>query len=499
MSRTKIVVMVGLWSLALASQACKVQAEVSFTDMLERVPGQANALVMIDADKIRSSPIAQAQAKTNVHQHMLISEKVDRVVLASNLDLGSLKPAWEVAIASTKEEGSMPKIADTRGGTLETFGTTTAVLLPNNSYLVSLGPKIVGIQYPASRQHAAKWARVANASKGMKFGQYLKGASKYPEAVGTEIIMAVDLADVVSVDTVRHNLNNSEVLKGKQVDLDQLSFLLASIKGTTLGIRVTDRISGSLRIDFGHDPSIMADYAKPLILEKLGDIGASIEDLYEWTPRVEGKTVFLSGTFTVDGLRKVLSIVEPPPLPVQQPAPGQRVVSPGERDPKAYATYDHYKATEVLVADLTKTAHSSKLGSSGQCAAWYDRYAKKLDQLPLVNVDPELLDFTAELASSLRGLAGTYRKGGMQAGQYSANPNSQWVGGYTGGYGYNSGYYRSAGPWVAGKKSGPSDRTIARQQGRRNASQSRSEKFQVMNDEMAKMRRHLTEKYEMEF
>jgi hypothetical protein len=156
MSRTRIVVMVGLWLLVLSGLACNAQAEVSFTDMLERVPGQANALVMIDADKIRSSPIAQAQAKTNVHQHMLISEKVDRVVLASRLDLGSLKPAWEVAIASTKEEASMPKIADTRGGTLETFGTTTAVLLPNNSYLVSLGPKIVGIQYPASRQHAAK-------------------------------------------------------------------------------------------------------------------------------------------------------------------------------------------------------------------------------------------------------------------------------------------------------------------------------------------------------
>ena len=502
MSRAGIVVAVGLWFLLLANPMCFAQKEVSFTDMLYRVPGDANTLVMIDANKIRNSPFAQAHAKANVHRHMILPEAVDRVVLASNLDTANLKPIWEAAIVSTKERTSLPKIADTRGGKLETFGTQTAVQLPNNSYMVSLGPKLLGIQYPADRQHAARWARVSANSRGLQFGKYLQGASKYPEAVGTEIILAMDLADVVSMETVRQNLTQSEVLKGKEVNLDQLSFLLASIQGTTLGVRVTDRITGSMRIDFAQDPSMMADFAKPLILEKLGELGAAIEDIYEWTPRVEGKTVYLSGTFSVDGLRKVLSIVEPPPLPVQQPAPGQQATSPGERDPMAYATYENFKAVEVLVADLTKASGSTKLGSSGQCARWYERYAKKLDQLPILNVDPDLVDFTASMAVSLRGLAGTYRQAGIEAGKYSANPTSQWVGGYSGSYGYGyGGYaaYRTPGVYAYAKNTGPSPRTEARRLGRGQSSQVRSEKFQVMNEEMAKMRRQLTEKYKMEF
>ena len=502
MSRSKIVVIVGLWAVLLAGQVCF--AQVSFTDMLKTVPHEANALVMIDADKIRSSPFAQAQAKANVHQHMILPKEVDRVVLASNLDTANMKPISEVAIVSLKDKPSMAKIADTRGGKLENFGSEPAVLLPNNSYLVGLGSKLLGIQYPADRQHAARWARLARNSRGLQFGRYLQGASKYPEAVGTDIILALDLEHVVSMETVRQNLNNSEVLKGKEVSLDQLSLLLASIQGTTLGIRVTDRASGSLRIDFTQDPSIMADFAKPLILEKLGELGAAIDDLNAWTSRVEGKTVFLSGTFSVDGLRKVLSIVEPPPLPVQQGAPRRQVTSPSERDPMAYPSYDHYKEVEVLMTDLRKSSNPA-LGSSGQCAIWYERYAKKIDQLPILNVDPDLLDLSAGIAVSLRGLSGSYRKVGTDSAKYSANPSSYWRGGYTGnvgsygGYGYGRGFYRTPGSFVAAKQTGPSPRSLAKRKGRANVSETRSGKFQVMDEEMAKMRRHLTQKYGIEF
>jgi hypothetical protein len=375
--------------------------------------------------------------------------------------------------------------------------------------LVSLGSKLVGIQYPADRQHAARWARNSRNSRGLQFGRYLQGASKYPEAVGTEIILALDLVHVVSADTVRQNLDNSEVLKGKDVNLEFLSGVLASIQGTTLGIRITDQVTGSLRIDFGQDPSMMADFAKPLILEKIGELGAAIEDLYQWTPRIEGRTVFLSGTFSVDGLRKVLSIVEPPPLPIQQPAPGQRIVSPSDRDPMAYPTYDHFKATQVLIADLRKTRNPA-LGSSGQCAIWYERYAKKIDQLPIVNVDPELLDFTQGVATSLRGLAGTYRQVGINSARYSSNPTGGWVGGSTGrgaaswgGYGYGAGYggsfYRMPGSFAVAKKSGPSPQSTAKRLGRASASGVRSEKFQTLDEGMSQMRRSMTEKYGIEF
>lgn len=217
----------------------------------------------------------------------------------------------------------------------------------------------------------------------------------------------------------------------------------------------------------------------------------------------EANTVLPDGSLSAEGLRKI-SVVEESPPPVEQPSPGQRVTSPSERDPMADPAYDHFKALQTLVADL-KRPDNRQMGSSGQCAIWYERYAKKIDRLPIVNVDPDLLDFTAGLAVSLRGLAGTYRQVGIRSARYSANPTTQWVGGYTGGYacyggyGYGQGFYRTPGSYAFARKSGPSPRGTAKRLGRAGASQVRSEKFQVLDEGMAKMRRSLTEKYGLEF
>ena len=51
MYRTKLAVMAALLLLLQTGQLCL--AQVAFTDMLNRVPREANALVMIDAEKIR--------------------------------------------------------------------------------------------------------------------------------------------------------------------------------------------------------------------------------------------------------------------------------------------------------------------------------------------------------------------------------------------------------------------------------------------------------------
>ena len=217
----------------------------------------------------------------------------------------------------------------------------------------------------------------------------------------------------------------------------------------------------------------------------------------------EADTVLPDGSLSVEGLGKISEVEESLP-PVEQPLPGQPVISPSQRDPMAFPTHDHFKALQTLVADLKKTDHRQK-GSSGQCAIWYDRYATKIDRLPILNVDSDLLDFTANVAVGLRGLAGAYRQAGIQSAQYSANPTSGWVVGYIGGYGLGRGYGGygfwgpSMGACAVARISGPSPRSTARRLGRANASRIRSENFQVLDAELARTRRQLTEKYGLEF
>lgn len=221
----------------------------------------------------------------------------------------------------------------------------------------------------------------------------------------------------------------------------------------------------------------------------------------------QADTVLPDGGRSAEGLREISETEESPP-PVEQPSPGQRVTSPSERDPMSYSTYDHFKALQTLVADLRRP-DNRQMGSSGQCAIWYDRYARKIDGLPILDVDPDLLDFTANVAVGLRGLAGTYREAGIQSARYSANRTSGWVGsyiggcGYWGGYGYGySGYgfgVPRMGAYSVARISGPSPRSVAKRLGRANASRIRSQEFQVLDEGMAKMRRSLTEKYGLEF
>lgn len=220
MSRTKITAGVGLWIVFQMTHLGF--AQVTFTDMLSQIPGNANALVMINADKIRNSAFAKREVQPDANRHMVFPREVDRVVLAANLDTGSLSPVWEVAVVSTTSDPSLAKIAQTRGGKLESLGQSPSVWLPTNAYLVTLGPRLLGIQFPADRQHAAKWAGEARDRKGMTLSRYLQGASKYPEAVGTEIILAMDLEHVVATDVVRENLRDK---KRDRSDIEKLGKL----------------------------------------------------------------------------------------------------------------------------------------------------------------------------------------------------------------------------------------------------------------------------------
>ena len=48
-------------------------------------------------------------------------------------------------------------------------------------------------------------------------------------------------------------------------------------------------------------------------------------------------------------------------------------------------------------------------------ARFFDKYAKRIERLPILNVDEELLDYSAFVASQFRGAAGSVRGMGIQS------------------------------------------------------------------------------------
>lgn len=78
-------------------------------------------------------------------------------------------------------------------------------------------------------------------------------------------------------------------------DLDQLAAALASIRGLTLGMTVTDQVYGKVKVDFDQDVPLTPELAKPLLLEALANHGAMIEEFTQWECAVSGKEITLGG------------------------------------------------------------------------------------------------------------------------------------------------------------------------------------------------------------
>jgi hypothetical protein len=520
-------------SLVISTQAGEQPAR--FGPLLSRIPAGANTLVMLDVKAIRSSlfvvntPASEKNIQAQVSRYVFGGKELDRAVLAADLNPATIMPNWEAVVVETNVDVVLADVAERQNGRVEQLGSMQAAWLPMNVYVVPFTSRLIGMRFPADRRFASDWANHPALPDTNALSPYLREAATYPETVGTEIIMALDLENAVDPGAIRQNLNDTEAIKGKNVDLDRLAQVLASIRGVTLGVRVTTNVTGSLRIDFKEDITMTADYAKSLILEKLARFGASIDEFYDWDVRVTTNTLFLSGTLSAKGLRRILTLVDPPAPDLAASgysgtasgtpgASGTAAGTPGASDAAAATpgtsstaggppaaegspqkTFEYYKQLETLVDDVKNPNPRSVVGT-GEVAVWMDRYARKIDQLPILGVDEQLVDFSATVAQAIRDMGVQYRGVGIEASKYSSNAGREG-GFHSEGYAYGYGGYwggYEGGAWEFPQKTLAAS-TVAKRTGRANVSGNRADLWRQIDDDMASARRELTKRYEIEF
>jgi len=421
-------------------------ADAQFKELVSRVPSTANGLVLLNIKKILSSPqAARENWKEKLDQAfaagmIFLPPSADYCVLASQRDFESFEPVWEMAIMDLNNTPSLPLIARQYKGLLETVAGTPAVSLPDNRYLVSLGPKTVGTLSPANRQELGRWIRGAANGSRPTVSPYLQSALGYAEEVGTEIILALDLADTFDVANAREKLDSSTVLKGKKVDVEELAKVLVSLKGMMLGIRTGEKVHGMIKVDFGADVSLMADFAKPLLLEVLANHGLKIDEFDGWKAATKGKRFSIEGDLTPAGLRRVLSVVDAPAMPATTSEQTESADEPAGDTFTAESSRKHFRSIQELLRDLQADRKDSK--TLGQSAGWFEIYAKRIDRLAVLGVDPDVLNYSAYVSQQLRAASSAYKGVGIKYGAQRASINS--AGGinmvWDPGYGYYSGY-----------------------------------------------------------
>lgn len=494
----------------LMGSAISRTAFAQFEGMLSRVPVDANTLILIDADKLFGSPLADKERWTARRKAAFESgvsalpPDASAVVMAAQMDFESGVNHWELALTRFAQGRDVAAAAKRFGGSMDTIADRTVAKLPSNHYVVQISPTLLGSHMPATRQDVARWlASTDKTNLTASMSPYLTTAYGYAAKIGTPIVMAIDLSGVVSATEAAERLAQFPGLADKKDMIAPLAKLAGSLQGATLGITVGESALGAIRVDFQESPEAYVPLLKPILLEALRRHGAMVDDFEAWTPSAQGNTFMLKGPLSTAGARRVLSILELPPALGH--ALEEMALSPsgsGGANPSQL----YFQQVSSLLDDLREKPKKDGVQTMGQAALWYSKYARKIDQLPILGVDETLLNYGADIAGGLRDAESALRGVGMRTSVRTVNsdasgsPTVSYGSTYNQGYGYGFGatnysYFNlRSGDRVQGQQT-----AAIRMQERVSGAETVRTIWKNIDEATAMIRREMTQKYEVEF
>ena len=489
-------------SVLLLFSANPLAAQSDFAPLLERVPDNANMVITLNASQLFASPIAQKEGWRQRYEEnyatapLKLPPEAQQFVLSAEMDLEHLTPIWEAAVMRMGSDLPMSAVARLVRGSRDQIGDLEAVGTPRDSYIIKFEPYVFGVMSPSNRQAVSRWIRQIKSRTSSSLSPYLAKATSYADRVGTELVLALDLGGALGRQNIREAMEGSIVLVEKGVDKDQAADALSGVEGVTLGIRFTDRAYGSLKVDFSRSIDVIAPIAKPMLLEILEHAGTSIEEFYDWEVEVAPQRFRISGELTDSGLKRILSFLEIDTSGVDAPAEGNDgESSPGEVD--AYASQQYFQAIEEHLRDLKRERGAKSYYTIGK---WFEKYANRIDRLPTLQVDPDLVDYGFNTVNQLRdcveaikgvGIRSGARSSTVTSGVYSTTGNARRTLAL-----FEASPYQSQQDAMKGVEA---TRRAIRTQERAQGSTSVREIMRQVSEETSRVRREMTQKYQIEF
>jgi hypothetical protein len=471
-------------------------------DLLRRVPDQANALLAIDVGRMYTSPIAVTHNWKKEHERDYVSVAAGipphtrRLVVAAMLEPTTLEPSWRMGVAEFQNPVTLAKLTQTVPGSEDEVDGVPVALSSSNAYLVSLGPNLIGKMSPPNRQGIGRWIRSNKRPGESKLSPYLTRAV---EGIGTKVdaVLAFDLSDMLDAKGLSARLNGMKALEKANPNIPDLVQELAGIEGITFTLVFDQKINGRLQFDFRSPPKTFAPLAKVLLGEALDALGMPMLDVNNWSSQLHGKSVVMEGDMSDRDLRKLGALLLPSTPRMQSEGLEGTSAAPDT----AELTRKYFRSVTTLVEDL----RAEKSPTFSKLAGFFQQYAKKIDDLPVLNVDPEVVAYGAQVASTFRALATNARGTNRAQNVISATQQEVTVdagGAYSYGYGTNGfgapvgwNYYRPNYQNVNNYQ----QVTVMRAAAGANEAAVRDQVWKQLDDTTSALRRKLTAKYKIEF
>ena len=408
--------------------------------LLDRPRPGTNTIALVNPDALRlgASKLKhfkggeQKDAAANLVAEL--PQHVKKAALSAFLDFDSLDPVWEMGtLTFDKKTLPTPKgIAEHEGGYLDNVAGRPVVWSPKNRYIMLQNADQLTINRPADRSAVANWIRSLS-KPALPLPDYLKRAS-VKAADDAALVLSIDMADTISPVPLKQKLSTLQSAADAKINLEELAKLFGELEGITFSITMEDQFQGRLQIDFGSGPTILTKIAKAFVLEVLGRRGILFPEMQTWEGHVEGKSLVLSGPLNAMSIVTLLTLFTS--NPTADTAPYESQSSASTEDKKKGQASKRYFTSVTRVIEEVRNVKGVSVAEHGM---WNDKLARKIDQIPMLEVDKDLLDYGANVSELIRGAGVAIKKANMVAGTQKA-PDRTVTGNYGYGVGYGGGY-----------------------------------------------------------
>jgi len=463
-----------------------------FPSLLSQVPDDSNTITLIDVEALLKTPIAKAKGwdkrfrDGSADRPAYFPPEASKVVIASQVDmLRDFSSTWQAAVIDMKDDVNLDQVARAEGGYTDQVGKAKVVWAPSDAYFLAAGPTTLGLLTPANRQSIGRWSDQLQTARAGRLSDFLKEASE-SAGQGAQILIAIDAENVVQPHRVRARLQDSQA--SKVLNIEETTQLLSSLKGLTLKIQLSDKAAADVRIEFGRAVKLSPEIAKALFIRALDTMGMSLPATDGLECSVSGMTINLTGDLDPDSLRRVLSLTEMQTTKFSSLK--EEKIEESSASDVAQLSLAYFQSIDSMLKDLRKRTKSSGTNND---AVWISRYAAKIDRLPILHVDEELLTYGEKLSETLHIMSGSRRMSTLE-GSVASRAERSSAGVSTDNYGYGYGAYNYTSPGEASRNAGNA-RLNAHAQG----SAVQIQGWTLIDEATLEIRKAMTKKYSIEF
>lgn len=464
-----------------------------FNDLTVKVPQGANAIMAIDVAKTLTTPLAKKNGwdrkltEGGADRPLYLPPEAEKLLSAAQIDIArNFTKSWNVSLFGLSESIPIGVVARLEGGYVDKIEDVDVAWLPRDAYVMKTSDTTLIMQSPANRQAAARWISSQRNSEAMGISDYL-GVALAAMNRAPHIVMALDASNSIQRHRVEQQVQQSGFLEKHSLDLEQVAGLIAGLQGAVLEITFTDKVTAMARIDFAQPVPFNKTVAKALVLATLDTKQMSLPGIDSLSFSVVDKSIVLEGELPMDSLRRLLSLMEPPSTKFSSLKDAN--VEEASGDDMAKNSLAYFQVTQSLMKDLRQ-----KAGSYNSDAFWIDMYSTKIDKLPILHVDDDLLTYGQNLTETLRVMSGSRKNARLQGGAAARSDLAEGTITHNGndGYGYGNFSYST-----------PRSRETAAGNARANAAASgtsvKIQGWQLIDNATTQIRRDMTKRYNLDF